>query len=238
MTAGSFNGGERAPRYRKRRPLPALIMLGLLGLVATVVWLNVANKEPQAQGVRCEPGAPATATSGQSAPPPRPEAGQHVDQAGLDQTAGAPPDQVGVKVLNAGTQRGKAGLVSEGLKQLGFTQVGQPSDDPVFYPSKDMKCRGQIRFGQQGSSAARTVSLLDPCLELIKDNRQDASVDVVIGDKFDELPIKAETRQVLRVLAEWGAQHPPQTGGLQSAEGGGGPQLDPALIEAIRRAPC
>nr|CEL14702.1 probable secreted alanine rich protein [Kibdelosporangium sp. MJ126-NF4]CTQ96668.1 probable secreted alanine rich protein [Kibdelosporangium sp. MJ126-NF4] len=210
----------------------------LLGLVATIVWLNVANKEPQAQGVRCEPGAPATATSGQPAPPPQTEPGQHLDQTGLDQTSGAPPDQVSVKVLNASTQRGKAGLVSEGLKQLGFTQVGQPGDDPVFYPSKDMKCRGQIRFGQQGAPAARTLSLLDPCIELIKDNRQDASIDLVIGHKFDELPIKAETRQVLRVLAEWGAQHPPQTGGLQSADAAAGPQLDPALIEAIRRVPC
>ncbi|ALG07986.1 hypothetical protein AOZ06_14625 [Kibdelosporangium phytohabitans] len=212
-------------------------MLVLLGLVATVVWLNVANKQPQAQGVRCEPGAPATPASGQPAPPPQPETGQHVDQAGLDKTSGAAPDQVAVRVLNASTQRGKAGVVSEGLKQLGFTQVGQPSDDPA-YPSKDMKCRGQIRFGQQGAPAARTLSLLDPCMELVKDNRPDASIDMVVGHKFDELPVKAETRQVLRVLTEWGAQHPPQTGGLQSAEGGAGPQLDPALIEAIRRAPC
>ena len=101
-----------------------------------------------------------------------------------------------------------------------------------------MKCRGQIRFGQQGAPAARTLSLLDPCVELIKDDRQDASVDLVIGQKFDELPVKAETRQILRVLAEWGAQPPPQTGGLQSADGSAGPQLDPALIEAVRRTSC
>lgn len=236
MTAGSFNGGEQAPRYRKRRPLPALIMLLLLGLGAAIVWLNVAGKQPQAQGVRCDPGVAPTAASGETAPPSPAQNGQHVDQTGLDQTAAAPPDQVSVRVLNASTQRGEAALVSESLKQLGFTQVGQPGDDPV-YPSRDMTCRGQIRFGQQGAAAARTLSLLEPCMELIKDNRQDASVDMVVGGKFDDLPIKAETRQILRVLAEWGAQHPPQTGGLQSVEGAG-PQIDPALIEAVRRAPC
>ncbi|CAM4022079.1 envelope integrity protein Cei [Kibdelosporangium persicum] len=211
-------------------------MLVLLGLVAAVVWLNVIDEEPAAQGVRCDPGAPATAASGESAPPPAPEPGQHVDQTGLDQISAAPPDQVSVRVLNASTQRGEAALVSESLRQLGF-QVGQPDDDPI-YPSRDMTCRGQIRYGQQGASAARTLSLLDPCMELIKDNRQDASVELVVGQKFDELPVRPETRQILRTLSEWGAQHPPQTGGLQSAEGGAGPQIDPALIEAVRRAPC
>ncbi|WP_037262071.1 envelope integrity protein Cei [Kibdelosporangium aridum] len=237
MTAGSFNGGEQAPRYRKRRPLPALIMLLLLGLGAAVVWLNVASKEPEATGVRCDPGVPVTAASGESAPPAPPPPGEHVDQTGLDQTSAAPPDQISVRVLNASTQRGEAALVSEGLKQLGFTQVGAPAEDPQ-YPSRDMGCRGQIRFGPQGVAAARTLSLLDPCMELVKDNRQDASVELVVGRKFDELPIKAETRQILRVLAEWGAQHPPQSGGLQSVEGSAGPQLDQAWIDAIRRAPC
>jgi hypothetical protein len=235
VTAGSFDGGERSPRYRKRRPLPALIMLALLGLGAAIVWLQVAGSEPEATGVRCDPGAPPTAASGESAPPPPAPRGEHVDQTGLDQKAPAPPDQVGLRVLNASTQRGEASLVTENLRQLGFTQIGEPGDDPV-YPNRDMSCRGQIRFGPQGESAARTLSLLDPCAELIRDNREGAGVDLVIGQQFDELPIKAETRQILRVLTEWGAQNPPQTGGLQSVEGGA--QLDPALIEAIRRAPC
>jgi hypothetical protein len=236
VTAGSFDGGERSPRYRKRRPLPAVIMLALLGLGAAIVWLQVAGGEPEATGVRCDPGAPMTAAAGEPAPPAPAPMGQHVDQTGLDQNIPAPPDQVGVRVLNASTQRGEAALVTESLRQLGFTQIGEPGDDPV-YPSRDMSCRAQIRFGPQGESAARTLSLLDPCAELIRDNREGSAVDLVIGQKFDELPIKAETRQILRVLAEWGAQHPPQTGGLQSVEGGGA-QIDQALIEAIRRAPC
>ncbi|MET0236129.1 MAG: envelope integrity protein Cei [Kibdelosporangium sp.] len=237
MTSGSFDGGERAPRYRKRRPLPALIMLGLLGLGAGIVWLQVAGDTPEATGVHCAPGtaATATATAGESPPAAPPTPGQHVDQTGLDQKAPAPPDQVGVRVLNASTQRGEATLVTETLRQLGFTQVGEPGDDPI-YPNRDMSCRGQIRFGPQGESAARTMSLLDPCAELVRDNREGPAIELVVGQKFDELPIKAETRQILRVLAEWGAQNPPQTGGLQAVEGGA--QLDPALIEAIRRAPC
>ncbi|MCE7009668.1 envelope integrity protein Cei [Kibdelosporangium philippinense] len=212
-------------------------MLLLLGLTAGIVWLNVANKEPEVQGVRCDPGLPATAAPGESAPPAPPQPGEHIDQTGLDQTSAAPPEQVTVKVLNASTQRGEAAQVTENLKQLNFTQIGTPSEDPQ-YPSKDMTCRGQIRFGQQGAAAARTLSLLEPCLELVKDNRQDASVEMVIGRKFDELAIRPETRQILRLLSEWGAQHPPQSGGLQSVEANAGPQIDQALIDAIRRAPC
>ena len=233
MTAGSFSKGERAPRYRKRRPLPALIMLTVLGLGAAIVWLRVATDEPKATGVFCAPGAPAVAASGETTQPT--PAGQHVDQTGLDQTAPVPPEQVGIRVLNASTQRGEAAQVTEVLRQLGFDQVGPPGDDPV-YPSRDMNCRSQIRFGAQGTAAARTVSMLDPCAELVRDERQDATIDLVVGQKFDELPIRAETRQILRGLSEWGAQHPAEAGGLQSVDGG--PQVDPALIEAIRRAPC
>jgi hypothetical protein len=237
VTAGSLNGGGRAPRYRKRRPVPALVMLVLLGLGATIVWLQVIdNKKNAAAGVHCDPPVPATAESGQPAPP-APVLGQHVDQTGLDQTTAASPDQALIRVLNASSQRGEAGLITESLKQLGFGQIGKPDDDPI-YKQGSMTCRAQIRFGPQGAPAARTMSLIEPCAELIKDGRQDATVDFVIGKKFDDLAIRSETQQMLRQVIDWAAQHPAQTGGLQSVQGSVDRQIDPALIEAIRKAPC
>jgi LytR cell envelope-related transcriptional attenuator len=238
VTAGSLNGGGRAPRYRKRRPIPALVMLVLLGLGATIVWLQVIdhNKTDAAAGVHCDPPVPATAEPGQPAPP-APVLGQHVDQTGLDQTAAASPDQALVRVLNASTQRGEAALVTENLKQLGFSQVGKPDGDSV-YKQGNMTCRAQIRFGPQGAPAARMMSLVEPCAELIKDGRQDATVDFVLGKKFDDLAVRSETQQILRQVVDWTAQHPAQTGGLQSVQGSADQQIDPALIEAIRKAPC
>jgi hypothetical protein len=238
VTAGSLDGGGRTPRYRKRRPVPALVMLALLGLGAAIVWLQVIDKKQDSQaGVHCDPPVSATAESGQPPPPPPPALGQHVDQTGLDQTAAAPADQAQVRVLNASAQRGEAALITENLRQLGFSQVGKPDDDPV-YSQGSMGCRAQIRFGPQGASAARTLSLVEPCAELIKDNRQDATVDFVIGRKFDDLSTKPEVRQVLKQMTDWSAQHPAETGGLQSVQGAQGPQIDPALIEAIRKPTC
>jgi hypothetical protein len=237
VTAGSLSGGGRTPGYRKRRPLPALVMLALLGLGATFVWLHVVDtKSDAAAGVHCDAPVPPSAEPDQPAPE-TPALGQHVDQTGLDQSAAAPPDQALVRVLNASRQRGQASLVTENLRDLGFSQVGKPDDDKI-YTDGSLTCRAQIRFGPQGSPAARTLSLVEPCAELIKDGRQDATVDLVIGKKFDELPVKAETRQILKQLTEWGAQHPAETGGLQSVEGSAGPPIDPALIEAVRKASC
>jgi hypothetical protein len=243
VTAGSLNGSGRAPRYRKRRPVPALVMLVLLGLVATTVWLKVINDKSKdvAAGVHCEPPTAATAEPDQPAPSqpaqPPPPLGQHVDQTGLDQTVAATPDQTPVRVLNASKQRGEAALVTENLKQLGFSQTGKPDTDLV-YPDGSMKCRAQIRYGPQGASAARTVSLIEPCAELIKDTRQDASVDLVIGKKFDDLQVRSETQQILKQIVDWSAQHPPQTGGLQSVDGSAAQQIDQSLIDAIRKASC
>lgn len=238
MTAGSLSGGGRAPGYRKRRPIPALVMLVLLGLGATIVWLKVIDDKSKdvAAGVHCDPPTAATAAPDKPAPA-QPPPGQHVDQTGLDKTVAATPDQTTVRVLNASKQRGEAALVTESLKQLGFSQAGKPDTDQV-YPDGSMTCRAQIRFGPQGASAARTMSMLDPCAELIKDNRQDASVDFVIGKKFDDLQIRSETQQILKQITDWSAQHPPQTGGLQSVDGTAAQQIDQSLIDVIRKAPC
>jgi len=218
-------------------------MLVLLGLGATIVWLKVIDTKSKdiAAGPHCDPPAAVTVDPSQPAPsqPPQPPPtlGQHVDQNGLDQTLAATPDQSPIRVLNASKQRGEAALVTESLKQLGFSQVGKPDGDPI-YPEGNMTCRSQIRFGAQGASAARTISLLEPCAELIRDNRQDASVDLVIGKKFDDLQVRSETQQILKQIIDWTAQHPPQTGGLQSVQGTAGQQIDQALIDAIRKSPC
>lgn len=237
MTAGSSGGGERALKYRKRRPIPALIMLVLLGLGAAIVWLQVIDKKQDNQaGVHCDPPPPATAESGKPPPPPAPALGQHLDQAGLDQTGAASPDQSQIRVLNASGQRGEAALITESLRQLGFSQIGKPDDDNI-YPQGTLACRGQIRFGPQGAAAARTLSLIEPCAELIKDNRQDATVDFVLGRKFDDIQVRPETRQALKQVLDWTAQHPAESGGLQAVQGQGA-QIDPALLDAIRKPTC
>jgi hypothetical protein len=211
-------------------------MLALLGLGAAVVWVVVVDTKPRdSAGTHCAP--PAQPTSAPVQPPP--ELGQHLEPAELDLAGATPPAQASVRVLNASTQRGQATLVTENLRQLGFAQVGPAQDDPV-YPVRDMTCRGQIRFGAQGLATARTLSLLEPCTELIKDNRQDATVDLVLGKRFDDLPLsRAESRQILQQITDYGSLHPAESGGLQ-AEGkaAAGPSISPDLVDALRKGTC
>ncbi|HCT75659.1 MAG TPA: hypothetical protein DGT23_03490 [Micromonosporaceae bacterium] len=159
----------------------------------------------------------------------------------LDRTAAAPAAQALVRVVNASPQRGEAATVTEALRQLGFSQVAPAANDPLYPavtdPALALTCRAQIRFGQQGMPAARTLSLVEPCAELVKDDRQDATVDFAIGMRFDNLQPKPEARRVLERLAEWAAQNPEAQGGLQ-ANASSPPSVDAGLLAAARQVNC
>jgi len=85
--------------------------------------------------------------------------------------------------------------------------------------------------------AARTVSLVEPCAELVKDGRPDATVDLVIGQRFDQLRPTMEARRIINQLNEWAAGHPPEQGGLQ-AQNPEMLKLDPNSLAAARNVTC
>jgi hypothetical protein len=80
-----------------------------------------------------------------------------------------------------------------------------------------MRCFGQIRFGPNGEAAARTLSLVVPCAQLVRDNRQDSTVDLALGSYFTGLAPSSDATQVLAQLATWSQSHP-SAGGLESTE--------------------
>jgi hypothetical protein len=86
-------------------------------------------------------------------------------------------------------------------------------------------------------STARTLSLAEPCAQLVKDNRQDATVDLALGKNFDNLRLKANTRALLEELNQWALQHPEAQGGLQ-ANPVAQPDLDPTQLAAARQVSC
>jgi hypothetical protein len=213
-------------------------MLLLLGIAAGGVWLQVINNDSmRATAATCGPPVvPAGTDPGQ---PPITH-GQILANDALDQTPPAPPARAAVRVVNASPQRGQAAEVTEALRQLGFGQIAQPANDPL-HPSLDLACRAQIRFGPRGAAAARTLSLVEPCAELIRDQRQDETVDLALGKKFDDLQPKVEARKVLVQLSEWAVQNPEQNqeqqGGQQAAQSTG-PELDAAQLSAARQVNC
>jgi hypothetical protein len=228
------SGGQR---YRKRRPLPAFLLILVLGVVATVVWLRVMSEDKEmTAAAHCAP--PPTRTSaaqpGQAAGQPAPTLGKPLEPNALDRTGPAAPASAVVRVVNASSQRGLATLVSESLRTLGFTQVADPANDALY--GENMTCRAQIRFGAQGTAAARTISLLEPCAELIRDERQDATVDIVLGDKFDDLHPNGAAKTLIEQLNDFAKQNPPPQGGLQADAPQ--PKLDAGLLTAARKVNC
>ncbi|MFD2418929.1 envelope integrity protein Cei [Amycolatopsis pigmentata] len=215
-------GNRKSRGYRRRKPLPALIVIGLLGLMAMVIWIRaIVTKSDIDEVIRCTPAA--TPPAGTTFTP--------LGHAALDDAAPIAPDQVAVKVLNAGRIRGQALITTESLRQFGFSQVGQPDSDPA-YPENDAKCWGQIRFGESGTSAARTLSLMVPCAELVKDNRPDASVDFAIGNRFADLTPTQQAREVLRQLTA--TSHP----GGDDSSAVNSPVIDHDLLAAARDVTC
>jgi len=236
VTAGNVR--QTGQRYRKRRPLPALLFILVLGIVASIVWLRVITSDKDVTGAaHCDPPpAQATPTTPATEAPPSPATlGKPQETNFLDRTVPAPPDRVLVRVLNASNTRGAAGLVTEMLRTLGFSQVAEPDNDAIY--GDEMTCRAQIRFGPQGESAARTLSLVEPCAELVRDDRKDATVDIALGDGFDTLDPNGDARAALEQLSAWALQNPPDQGGLQ-AEGAPQPELDEALLSGARNVRC
>jgi hypothetical protein len=202
-------------------------VIGVLGLIAVFVWVNViVSRTDINAAVRCVP----------LATPPPGVTFTPLSHNALDDRAPIPPDKVAVKVLNASSVRGQAGLTTESLRSIGFTQIAPPDNDPA-YASGDAKCHGQIRFGDAGTAAARTLSLVAPCAELIKDNRKNATVDLTIGTTFGDLNPRPEATKVLQQLMAWSAQHAGGGGADQSAAASA-PVVDQTLLASARNVTC
>jgi hypothetical protein len=234
VAAGGTARGRGAGSYRRRKPLPAIVIVAVLLIAAVVVWIKVVHKANDVNAaVACPPSSvQPVAASGVPAPQP----GTPLAHNALDKVTPAPPGDVQMRVLNASSQRGGAQQVSIALTSLGFKQASAPADDPL-YPNHDMKCQGQIRFGANGAAAARTLSMVLPCTQLVRDNRQDPTVDVAIGTNFATVAPSKDAVQALRQLTSWAAAHPEQQGG-QQAQGAQQPQVNPSLVTAATNISC
>lgn len=224
--------------YKRRRPLPAIVLLSILLVSSVFVWVKVLGAASDVDAaIRCNPPGNATVQADPASPTtaPPPTTGTLLTHDALDRTDPVPVGDVNFRAMNAGSQRNQAKFVATHLTELGMKQASDPLNDPI-YPAGDMTCRGQIRFGATGAGAARTLSLIEPCLELVRDDRQDATVDIAIGQKFTEVKPNNDARKVLDQLAAWAEQQPEQQGG-QAAEPSK-PTLSPDNLAAARDVQC
>ena len=237
-TVGSSDA--RMQGYRPRRPWHALLLVVILSAAAVLVWTSVLRKT--ADG--CDSTAPVSAASAGSS--------QQLPANSLDDVKPAPPQFTRVQVLNANGVRGEATVVDGTLAQLGLAPTTKPANDPQ-YPGFDLRCYGQIRFGAAGQAAARTLSLVVPCAELVRDSRPDAGVDLALGTKFLAVkPNNAARRALLELAWQGGPSRPapaesPRGGlaaipdlpaGSEAMPPPAVPVVNPDLIRQARQVRC
>jgi hypothetical protein len=222
------DGGARVPPYRRRRRTPWVIVVALLAAAAVATWTVVL----------VDSGGPAAAAA---CPPPTtgPLPGQVVDAATLNGVAPVPPSAARVRVLNAGGQRGQANLVAAQLADLGFAEAAPPDNDPL-HPEGKMECVGQLRFGAAGQGAARTLTLVMPCTELVRDDRTDDTVDLSVGTGFRDVNPPRAVRNALDQIGTGGGSDGSANADPAdpSASATAAPGVDPTVLETARDAAC
>lgn len=209
-------------------------MLGVLLVLSGFMWTKVFDSmEDIETATSCNPPSPPTAS------PDNPgqqqvALGTMLPRDSLNRTSPIPPQGTPVRVLNGNGESSQASLISEQLTSLGFSPGGKAQNDPT-YTNYDLNCHGQIRFGGAGVSGARTLSLIAPCAQLVRDERQDAGVDFVLGVEFKDIKTTSEAKQVLQELKNWVPQRDQQGSAAQEVTP---PRIDEHLLEQARDVHC
>ena len=199
--------------FRRRNSRPAIALLVVLLVGSAVVWTVALTRPPEVhEATVCNP------------PPEQPDPGQPrlgtaVSRSTMVNVAPAKLADAKIRVLNASGRGGQAADVASALKDIGFAQP-TAANDPIYARTR-LNCQGQIRFGEAGQAGAAAVWLMAPCTELYRDDRNDDSVDLVLGTEFGAL---AHSDDIAAVLA-----------GLRP---GDTEPSDPALLAKIHAGNC
>src|SRR4051812_47654171 len=107
------------------------------------------------------------------------------------------PKKVSVRVFNGSGRDGLARQVSAQLKALGFV-VKVTGNDPL---ESKIKTQVEVRHGESGDLAAATMSayVVGKTKE-VQDDRQDSSIDLVLGPSFSRLHSKSELKKSLAAV--------------------------------------
>ncbi len=214
-----------AARYRRRRRWPVLLVVVVLMAGAGFVWFQALKPGPVVAGGCNKPGPapattvqtsrsaartttfggapsttgrPVTASSASATTTPT-SLGVFTDKNTLASVRPANPSFMKVNVFNASKQRGIAKTLSDEMRRAGFESITEVANDPL-YPAQDLRCLGQIRYGNAGVGSARTALIMLPCAQLVVDDRVDDSVDIAVGNRFEfaDTPdaVKSELRSI------------------------------------------
>lgn len=161
--AGDKQGLDEVARQRRwRRVRTSLTLLVLVGVVIGAAWYGWRNVIDDEEPAVVATDAPCTPNSPTAAPA---------------------PGDIRVNVYNATTRNGLAASVAQQLRQLGFNVV-DIANDPL---AKTIKGAGEVRGHVDQQAAAGTLTALLPGAAFVPDDRDDPTVDLVLGNGFKNL---------------------------------------------------
>ncbi len=217
-----------ADHYHRRRRAPILIVIVVLLIGGSIAWFQVLKPVPAAS-TSCNAPGPAPTSASSTPSTTGSGAGGSVSGtarttastvttattattksivtslgsfASTDTLVGvrpADPATIAVQVFNASKTRGEAKTVTNNLRDAGFTSILGAANDPL-YPANDLVCTAQIRYGPAGIAAARTLLLVQPCAQLVLDNRIPDSVDLSLGARYNYAPLSPSVTAQLKAI--------------------------------------
>jgi hypothetical protein len=161
----------------KRRPLPALVFLLALCVLAALVWWRVLNRDGSTASTSPSCSSTPTTVATQL---PRPAA-------------------VTVRVLNSTDRDGIAGTTTTTLKADGFATLAADNDDkPDTYGSHGtIPGVAEIRYGPNGEAAAKLLSYYFPTATTVRRDGQDATILVALGTAFKSVAAPAAVNSAI-----------------------------------------
>ena len=169
MTAPSPDA-QRALRRRRKHERQAVIFgsliaaLALAGLGATAVYTGAMEASFLSRDFTSPPPEAVVEIPDPPCPP--------------DETLPPSYDTIEVTVYNASGRVGLAGQTANDLGERGFVVLGTDN-----YPIA-IETAARISFGEAGIAAAYTLAAQMSSVALIMDTREDATVDLVLGEDF------------------------------------------------------
>lgn len=143
-------------RVSSRRPLPPLIFLVILAVIALGVWFKVLQSDearPSTDADACP--APPTVTA-------------------LD------PATIRLRVYNASEIPGLAAQASAEFLARGFAVTETDNDRS----GREVLAIGELRYGARGAEKAAFVALFVPGIALVRDSRADDLIDIALGPDY------------------------------------------------------
>ncbi|NED95882.1 LytR C-terminal domain-containing protein [Phytoactinopolyspora alkaliphila] len=103
-------------------------------------------------------------------------------------TDAPPPEEIELNVYNATSRSGLAQQVASQMRDRGFT-IMDVDNDPL---GATIEGSAEVRAHPEHEIAASLVATMVPGAVLVPDERENATVDLVLGENFDDLAAEAE----------------------------------------------